>query len=199
MPENKTDPDIDTDSVSESDDTDTIDIPLSTGSSSEQPEKEAEPVSPEALQLEIATLKEQLLRKVAEFENFRRRTREEQSALIKYGNERLMSDLLPVIDDFERSIKAGKEHPDFESFYKGVEIVRNKLIRTLELRGLKPIEITGQLFDERFHDALLRIPMKDKAPGTIIDEVETGYMLDEKVIRHSKVTVAAEPTAESEN
>jgi molecular chaperone GrpE len=144
---------------------------------------------------QIEALKDQLLRKAAEFENFRRRTREEQSMLIKYGNEGLILELLPVLDDFARSLKAGREHPDFDVFFKGTELVRNKLVKVLESRGLKPIESAGQPFDEQLHDALLQIPREDVPAGTVIDEVETGYLLHERVIRHSKVTVAADPSA----
>jgi molecular chaperone GrpE len=139
---------------------------------------------------EIAALKDQLLRKVAEFENFKRRTREEKDILIKYGTEGLIYDLLPVLDDFERSMQAGREHPDFEVFYKGIEIINGKLLRTLEQRGVKAIEAKGKPFDVDFHDALLQIPTPDAEPGTVIDVIEKGYVLHDKVIRHAKVTVA---------
>ena len=143
---------------------------------------------------QIEALKDQLLRKAAEFENFRRRTREEQTMLVKYGNEGLILELLPVLDDFARSLKSGIEHPDFDAFYKGTELVRNKLVKVLESRGLKPIESAGKPFDEHLHDALLQIPSKHVSAGTVIDEVETGYLLHERVIRHAKVTVAADPS-----
>jgi molecular chaperone GrpE len=141
---------------------------------------------------QINALKEQLLRKAAEFENFRRRTREEQSMLVKYGNEGLILELLPALDDLDRSLKSGREHTDFDAFYKGAELVRNKLVKILEARGLKTIACVGTPFDENLHDALLQVPRADMAPGTVIDEVETGYMLYDRVIRHAKVTVAAE-------
>ena len=146
----------------------------------------------EALRVEVAQLKDQLLRKIAEFENFRRRTREEKDALLKFGAEAVILDLLPIIDDFQRSLSYGKEHPDFETFYKGVEIIYGKFIRTLENRGLKPMEVVGNPFDVDFHDALMQVPREDVEPGTVIDEVEKGYLLHDKVIRHAKVTVARE-------
>jgi molecular chaperone GrpE len=145
---------------------------------------------------EIAALKDQLLRKAAEFENFRRRNEERQNDLIRYGTEKLITELLPVIDDFARSLKAGREHPDFEPFYTGVEMLSNKLMKILELRGLHPIKAVGEPFDVDFHDALLQIPSAEHPAGTIMDEVETGYMLHDKVIRHSKVTVSTEPPTE---
>lgn len=150
----------------------------------------------EALRVEVAQLKDQLLRKVAEFENFRRRTRDEKDALLKFGAESLILDLLPVIDDFERSLASGKEHPDFESFYKGVEIIYGKLLRTLENRGLKPMDSVGKPFDVDYHDALMQIPRADVEAGTVLDQVEKGYLLHDKVIRHAKVTVAREADEE---
>ncbi|MBI5645869.1 MAG: nucleotide exchange factor GrpE [Ignavibacteriae bacterium] len=144
-------------------------------------------------QTSIDALKDQLLRRAAEFENYKRRTREEQQALVKYGNEGLVLELLAVLDDFERSMRAGKEHPDFDSFYAGVELVQTKLLKTLEARGLKRMQAAGLPFDVDYHDALLQVPSTEVEPGTILDEIEPGYMLHERVIRHAKVTVASAP------
>ncbi len=155
---------------------------------------EAEPngggIGPDA---EIHKLKDQLLRKAAEFENFKRRTRDEKDQLIKFGNQTLLLDILPVIDDFERSLASGKEHPDFDSFYNGVDIVFTKFVKALENRGMRPIEAKGKAFDVDFHDALVQIPTDDVEAGTILEEVEKGYMLYDRVIRHSKVTVSKSP------
>jgi molecular chaperone GrpE len=146
----------------------------------------------ESLRAEAAQLKDQLLRKVAEFENFKRRTREEKDQLMKYGVEGVILDMLPVIDDFERSLAFGKEHPDFESMYKGVEIIYGKLLRVLENRGLRPIDAAGKPFDVDYHHAILQIPTSEVAPGTVLDVAETGYLLYDRVIRHAKVTVSRE-------
>jgi molecular chaperone GrpE len=146
-----------------------------------------------ALRVEIEALREQLLRRAAEFENFKRRTREEKDVLIKYGTEGLLLSLLPVIDDFERSFDAGRTHPDFASFYAGVEIIFTKLLRVLEQRGLTPMDAKGKPFDVDFHDALLQVPTAEAEPGTVLDVAEKGYLLHDKVIRHAKVTVAIEP------
>lgn len=143
-----------------------------------------------ALKAEIASLRDQLLRRAAEFENFKRRTREEKDMLIKYGTEGLLLNLLPVIDDFERSLDAGKSHPDFSVFYSGVEIIYGKLLRALEQRGLKSMDAKGRPFDVDFHDALLQVPTSEAEPGTVLDVAEKGYLLHDKVIRHAKVTVA---------
>jgi molecular chaperone GrpE len=161
---------------------------------------EAEGTEGDVLRAENAVLREQVLRKVAEFENYKRRTRDEKDALLKYGAEGVISELLPVIDDFERSLAAGREHHDFESFYNGVEIIYGKLLRVLQNRGLAPIEAVGKPFDVDFHDALLQVPSTDVEPGTVLDEAEKGYLLHDKVLRHAKVTVsrAADETTEDD-
>ncbi len=164
-----------------------------TAGSSPQSEFEAIGAERDAALAEIAQLKDQLLRRAAEFENFKRRTREEKDLLMKYGAEGVILDLLPVIDDFERSLASGKEHPDFDSMYKGVEIIYGKLLRVLENRGLRPMDALGKPFDVDFHDALLQIPSAEAEPGTVLDVAEKGYLLYEKVIRHAKVTVSREP------
>jgi molecular chaperone GrpE len=140
---------------------------------------------------EAAALKEQLLRRAAEFENFRRRTREEQADVARYAIERLLLEQLPVIDDLRRSLAAGKEHPDFETFYAGIELVYAKWMKALAARGLRPMEVVGTPFNVDLHDAMLVLPCPGAAPGTVIDEIETGYMLHDRVLRHAKVTVAA--------
>ncbi len=152
----------------------------------------------EELRAQIDQLKDQLLRRAAEFENFRRRTREEQNTLAAFAAEGLIMELLPVLDDLDRSLGAGRQHPDFDSFFKGMELVRTKLARVLELRGLKPLDSVGKPFDVDFHDAMLQIPSKDIPPGTIIDEIEKGYMLHDRVIRHARVTVASEAAEQSD-
>ena len=146
----------------------------------------------ETARMEVAQLKDQLLRKVAEFENFKRRTREEKDILMKYGAEGVLLDLLPVLDDFERSLAASREHADFDALSKGVDIIYAKLLRVLENRGLRPIDAAGKHFDVDFHHALMQIPSADVEPGTVLDVAEKGYMLHDKVIRHAKVTVSSD-------
>lgn len=138
-------------------------------------------------------LKDQLLRKAAEFENYKRRTDGEYLNLIRNANENLLLALLPVLDDLSRSLKSGKEKPDFDLFYRGIELIETKLIRTLEGEGLKAFDSTGKPFDVAFHDALLMIPREDVPPHTVVEEVERGYMLNDRVLRHAKVIVSTEP------
>ncbi len=169
----------------------------------------AAPGPPEAPGAEIAALneklaealkaaeqmKDQFLRKAAEFENYRRRTEAEYANLIRSANENLLLALLPVLDDFSRSLKSGKEKPDFDLFYRGIELIQNKLTRILEGEGLKPFESAGKPFDVQFHDALLMVPSSTVPPHTVVEEVETGYLLNDRVLRHAKVIVSSAPEA----
>jgi molecular chaperone GrpE len=138
-------------------------------------------------------LKDQLLRKAAEFENYKRRTDGEYANLVRSANENLLLAMLPIIDDFSRSLKSGKEKRDFEVFYRGIELIHSKLTRALEGEGLRAFESEGKPFDVRFHDALLMIPRPDLPPHTVVEEVERGYMLNDRVLRHAKVIVSTEP------
>jgi molecular chaperone GrpE len=144
------------------------------------------------------TFKDQLLRKAAEFENYKRRVESETASLIKSANEGLLLSLLPVVDDFARSMKAGKEKKDYEAFYAGVEMIHSKFLKLLEKYGVVPFDSAGKPFDVGFHDALLQTYQKDIPPHTVVQEVERGYMLFDKVLRHAKVVVSATPDATEE-
>lgn len=147
----------------------------------------------ERLEKERDELKDKYLRKAAEFENYKRRTEQEFTALTKYATEQLIIDILPILDDFERSLHVSKDRREFGPFYKGIELIYQKFKRMLESKGVKPIEAEGKPFNVDLHDALMQVPKKDIKPDTIIEEVEKGYMYDDKVIRHSKVVVAKDP------
>lgn len=154
------------------------------------PDDVSTPAGPEGALVE--QLRDQLQRKVAEFENYRRRTDEEKAALIRYGHESLLVHLLPVLDDFDRSMKAGADFKDFDAFYAGIELLRGKFLKVLENKGLSAISAKGEPFDVHLHEAVLQVPSADLAPGTVVDEVETGYRLYDRVIRHTKVIVSSE-------
>lgn len=145
----------------------------------------------------IAQLKDQLLRKAAEFENYKRRMEQQSSQLAKYAGENIILDLLPVIDDLTRSLKSGREKLENDPFYKGVELILSKFTKALEVRGVKPMESVGKEFNVDFHDVMMQVPRTDVAPHTIVDEIEKGYFLFDKVIRHAKVIVAT-ASAEAE-
>tara|TARA_Y100000766_G_scaffold116717_1_gene100358 strand:- start:9329 stop:9820 length:492 start_codon:yes stop_codon:yes gene_type:complete len=135
----------------------------------------------------IAQLKDKHLRLFAEFENFKKRTAKERMDLYKTAGESVLTALLPVLDDFERSIKASKNQED-----EGVALIYNKLKSILETKGLKAMEdAVGQELNTDYHEAITNIPApSDDMKGKIIDVIEKGYFLNEKVIRYAKVVVA---------
>ena len=141
--------------------------------------------------------KDQFLRKAAELENYRRRSEADYINLIRNANEGLLASLLPVLDDFSRSLKSGKDTTDLDAFYKGVELIYNKFSKLLEAQGLTPFESTGKPFDVAYHDALLQTPRSDVPHHTVVEEVERGYRLNDKVIRHAKVIVSTEADAQN--
>ena len=143
---------------------------------------------------EAEALKDQLLRTLAEFDNYKKRSQREMSQFMQAANEKLIIDILPSIDDLERAIKVSKEitsqDPKVQQFVQGVEFIYKKLMKTLESKGLKAIESVGQTLDVNLHDALMQIDVPEKEPDTIVDEHEKGYYLFDKVIRHAKVIVS---------
>jgi len=149
-------------------------------------EKEQDPVT--RLKDELAESRDKFLRLYAEFENYRRRTAKERLELIQNANENLMKALLPVTDDFDRAEKALKEAAPKES--EGITLVVNKFRKILEQNGLKIMDTSSGNFDPDFHEAITQVPVPDKT-GKIIDVVEKGYLLNDKVIRHAKVVVGA--------
>jgi len=157
----------------------------------------------EALEEERDELNDQMLRKAAEFENYRRRMDREKKRRHESGMLEVVEPILEVLDDFERSIDAAEELQEtqdpesaYESLKGGVEMVFRKFRDTLETLGVEPIEAEGDPFDEELHEAMMRQPSSDVAPGTVLQEVRKGYQMGDRVIRHSRVVVAAEPSEE---
>ncbi len=136
--------------------------------------------------------KDQVLRKAAEFENYKRRMENDLSTINRFATEGIILELLPIIDDFTRSLKSGKDRREFGSFYQGVELIYNKFLKILESQGVKPMDVVGKAFNVDFHDALMQMPKEGVAPHTILEEVEKGYMMNDKVLRHAKVIVSSE-------
>ena len=134
--------------------------------------------------------KDQLLRKAAEFDNYRKRTERDFLDRIQNSNQRLITDLLPVLDDFERSIDHAKDIENSDVLIEGFELVYKKMSSILEKEGLKHIKAVGQEFDPDQHDALMQMDSDSHESGTIIEEHLKGYHLNDKVIRHSQVLVA---------
>lgn len=148
--------------------------------------EEADPLA--KAQQEVEELKKQLLYKTAEFENYRKRTLKEKADLILNGGEKTIAAILPILDDFERAIADKSEDP--KAIKEGVQMIFNKFIKTLEGLGVKKIETADKDFDVDFHEAIAMVPgMGDDKKGKVIDCVQTGYTLNDKVIRHAKVAV----------
>lgn len=144
------------------------------------------------LKAEAADWKDKYIRLYAEFENFRQRTSKEKLALIGTATEGLMVDILPVIDDFERSRKAMESANDVASLKEGVDLVYHKLIKTLNQKGLKAMESIGKPFDAELQEAITQIPSPEPGQkGNVLDEVEKGYTLHDKTIRFAKVVIGA--------
>jgi len=144
---------------------------------------------------EISDLKDKLLRKAAEFENYKRRTDSEISNYIKYSAENIIKELLPVYDDLGRSIDSVKkgETKDFETLKKGITLIYDKFRRVLEKEGVTEINSAGKEFDVDVNSALMQIPRDDVKPNTVLEVIEKGYKLKDKVIKHEKVLVSSEP------
>lgn len=149
-------------------------------------EKELDPLA--KAQQEVEDLKKQLLYKTAEFENYRKRTLKEKAELIMNGGEKTIAAILPVLDDFERALADKSEDP--MAIKEGVQMIFNKFVKSLESLGVKKIETQDKDFDVDYHEAIAMVPgMGDDKKGKVIDCVQTGYTLNDKVIRHAKVAV----------
>lgn len=142
----------------------------------------------EAAKKEVEQYKDKYLRAVAEFDNYRKRTLKEKAELLLNGSEKAVCAFLPILDDFERAIADKTE--DVNAIKEGMQIIFNKFNKTLESLGVKKIETEGKDFDVDFHEAVAMVPgMGDDKKGKVIDCVQTGYQLNNKVIRHAKVAV----------
>jgi len=145
------------------------------------------------LQGEVAEQKDKYIRLYSEFENFRRRTAKEKLEMVQSANEQLIKAMLPVADDFERAEKAFKEKIEGDTTLEGFILIYNKFKKTLDQYGVKPMEVpSGSDFNADIHEAITQIPVPDeKLKGKVVDVVEKGYLLNDKVIRYAKVVVGS--------
>src|SRR6187431_1646115 len=142
------------------------------------------------LQNEVDAQKDKFIRLYSEFENFRRRTAKEKLEMIQSANEQLLKSLLPVADDFDRAEKSLKEKNDKD--LEGVFLIQNKFKKTLEQYGVKLMDVkSGSEFNADFHEAITQIPADEKLKGKVVDVIESGYLLNDKVIRFAKVVVGS--------
>ena len=140
---------------------------------------------------QVEEYKDKYLRQVAEFDNYRKRVIKEKAELIKNGGEKVVSAILPIVDDFERARDNMDKMEDVAAVKEGVELIIEKFLTTLKREGLERIEAVGQTFDVDFHEAIAMVPApSDEMKGKVLDCVQTGYKLNDKVIRHAKVAVA---------
>ena len=138
----------------------------------------------------IAELNDKYLRQVAEFDNYRKRTMKEKAELIKNGGERVMESILPVLDDFERALQNMSKDENAKEILTGIELIYNKFTSILKQNGLQKIETEGKDFDTDYHEAIAMVPAPaEELKGKVLDCVQTGYMLNDKEIRHAKVAV----------
>ncbi len=127
---------------------------------------------------------------MAEFDNYRKRVTKEKAEIIKNGAEKVLAGLLPIVDDFERGLKATQAAESADSVREGMELIYNKLIKYLEANGVKAMESTGKDFDPDLHEAIATIPApSEELKGKIVDTTQTGYTINDKVLRHAKVAV----------
>jgi len=145
------------------------------------------------LEIQVKEFQDKLLRKAAEFENYKRRTENDQFNLINYAAESFIIKLLPIVDDFERSMDHIDDLDKSKSVKDGIKLVYDKLHKLLNEQGVKKMETKGEPFNVEFHDALMQKKDDSVPPHTVVEEIEPGYLYREKVIRHAKVIVSEDP------
>lgn len=142
------------------------------------------------LRQQVAEQKDKYLRLFAEFENYKKRTLKEKIDFLRTAAQDTLSALLPILDDFDRAKKNAENLGRVDIFPEGIQLVYNKLLNTLQARGLQAMESNNQPFDTEFHEAVTEIPAPSAdLKGKVIDTIEKGYFLNEKIIRHAKVVV----------
>jgi len=150
-----------------------------------------QPSVEEKLKEELKQANDKYLRLYAEFDNFRRRTTKERVELLQTAGKEVITAMLPVLDDFDRALKAMETATDVIPVKEGVALVQNKLKHILTSKGLKEMTTKGETFDADIHEAITNIPAGDEQKGKVVDELEKGYLLNDKVIRFAKVVVGA--------
>jgi molecular chaperone GrpE len=157
---------------------------------SQDPQEETVETKLAKSEAEAADLKDRLLRQMAEFDNYRKRTMKEKAEIILNGSAGVVTDILPVIDDLERAIANSAKSEDYNALKEGVELIYNKLMHILEQKGLQKISPKNEPFDTDFHEAIAMIPApSEDLKGKVLDCAIDGYKLNDKVLRHAKVAV----------
>jgi molecular chaperone GrpE len=133
---------------------------------------------------------QRFLRVQADFDNFRRRARQEKEEFAKYASLKLIEQLLPIVDNFERALQSSRETSDFEALAKGLDMTSRQLAQVLEQEGLRPMESVGQPFNPEYHQAIMQVESEEHEEGIVVEEVQKGYMLKDKVLRPAMVKVS---------
>jgi molecular chaperone GrpE len=155
----------------------------------EKKSPEQEKAAPDRLEQQLAELNDKYLRLLAEYDNFRKRTAREIEAVLYRGSERVIIELLPILDNLDRATHHKNDKTTYEEYIKGIALIEDQFRAVLARAGLEPIEAVGKPFDPNLHDALMQVESDEYEPGIITAEAEKGYMFAGKVIRHSKVIV----------
>ncbi len=150
------------------------------------------------LETEVLEFKDKLLRKAAEFENYKRRTENDQMNLLTYAAESFIKKLLPVLDDFERSLQHIEDAQDIDAIKQGIKLIYDKLMKIFQEQGVIKIDSVGKHFDVDYHEALMQRADDSVESHTVLDELEKGYTYNDKVIRHAKVIVSEEKSSAAE-
>lgn len=153
-------------------------------------DKVAEPQAEDTLEAQLARLNDTHLRLMAEYDNYRKRTLKEKSELIRNGGEKVLIDLLPVVDDIDIALANIDKSDDLEAIKEGIRLIHSKFLDYLSRQGVKSIQTADAAFDEEMHEAIATFPAPEESlKGKIIDCVKKGYTLNDKVIRHAHVVV----------
>ena len=147
----------------------------------------------ESLRRELQDRQDRLLRALAETDNVRRRAQRDRDDYVKYANESLLRDLIPVLDNFDRALTAARTATGPGSVVEGVELIQRELLRVVEKAGVSRYSAVGQRFDPTRHEAIARVVSAETAPGTVVHETAPGYVLHGRVLRPAMVAVAAAP------
>lgn len=144
----------------------------------------------DALRRQAEESQERYLRTQADFDNFRRRSRAEKEDFAKYASSKLVEQLLPILDNFERAVAASKDSRDFDSLLKGIDMIQRQLGQTLEQEGLKAMEAVGEAFNPEFHQAVMQVESDEHEEGIVVEELQKGYVFKDKVLRPAMVKVS---------
>ncbi len=173
------------------------DMPKETGDKEKQ-----EPPTPDEiiadLRIKLEESEDKHLRLAAEFDNFRKRTARQYEDMIRVANQNIISQILEVVDNFERALEAADKSSDHDSLYKGMKLVYKNLYDILTREGLEPIEAVGREFDPNLHEAMMQIDSDEYPEGTVVQEITRGYKLAGKVVRHSRVSVSKGPAGDDD-